>query len=60
MIPRKIDIVVHGRFYAFDLARELIALGHDIVVYTNYPPLCRRKVRSSCISGALVSESWDS
>jgi glycosyltransferase involved in cell wall biosynthesis len=39
MIPRKIDIVVHGRFYAFDLARELIALGHDIVVYTNYPPL---------------------
>jgi hypothetical protein len=38
MIPRKIDIVVHGRFYAFDLARELIALGHDVVVYTNYPP----------------------
>jgi glycosyltransferase involved in cell wall biosynthesis len=35
---RKIDIVVHGRFFAFDLARELIALGHDVVVYTNYPP----------------------
>jgi glycosyltransferase involved in cell wall biosynthesis len=35
---RKIDIVVHGRFYAFDLARELIGLGHDVIVYTNYPP----------------------
>jgi len=29
MISRKIDIVVHGRFFAFDLARELIGLGHE-------------------------------
>ncbi|BAQ66447.1 glycosyltransferase family 4 protein [Geminocystis sp. NIES-3709] len=33
----KIAIVVHGRFYAFDLARELIQQGHDITLFTNYP-----------------------
>ena len=32
-----IAIVVHGRFHAFDLARELLALGHDVRLYTNYP-----------------------
>ena len=32
----KIDLVVHGRFHAFDLARALINLGHDVLVYTNY------------------------
>jgi glycosyltransferase involved in cell wall biosynthesis len=35
--PRKVDLVVHGRFHAFDLARALISLGHDVLVYTNYP-----------------------
>lgn len=33
----KIAIVVHGRFHAFDLARELIKQGHDITLLTNYP-----------------------
>jgi glycosyltransferase involved in cell wall biosynthesis len=33
----KIAIVVHGRFHAFDLARELVRLGHDVCVVTNYP-----------------------
>jgi glycosyltransferase involved in cell wall biosynthesis len=33
----KIAIVVHGRFHAFDMARELIALGHDVRLLTNYP-----------------------
>lgn len=33
----RIDIVVHGRFYAFHLARALIARGHDVRVLTNYP-----------------------
>ncbi|MES2604940.1 MAG: glycosyltransferase family 4 protein [Pseudomonadota bacterium] len=33
----KIDIVVHGRFHAFHLARELLLRGHDVVLYTNYP-----------------------
>jgi glycosyltransferase involved in cell wall biosynthesis len=33
----KIAIVVHGRFYAFDLARELLHQGHDVTLFTNYP-----------------------
>ncbi len=28
---------VHGRFEAFDLARELIRRGNDVTVFTNYP-----------------------
>ena len=35
----KIDIVVHGRFHAFALAKALIELGQDVVVLTNYPKL---------------------
>jgi glycosyltransferase involved in cell wall biosynthesis len=34
----KIAIVVHGRFFAFDLARELINQGQDVTLFTNYPP----------------------
>ena len=33
----KIAVVVHGRFHAFDLARELIGLGHHVLLLTNYP-----------------------
>jgi glycosyltransferase involved in cell wall biosynthesis len=33
----KIAIVVHGRFHAFDLTRELIRLGHEVMLLTNYP-----------------------
>lgn len=33
----KIAIVVHGRFYAFDLARELIRQGAEVSLLTNYP-----------------------
>jgi glycosyltransferase involved in cell wall biosynthesis len=36
-MPYKIAVVVQGRFYAFDLARELLARGHDVTVFTNYP-----------------------
>jgi glycosyltransferase involved in cell wall biosynthesis len=36
--PRlKIAIVVHGRFHAFDLARELIRQGVQVTLLTNYP-----------------------
>lgn len=35
--PLRIDIAVHGRFYAFDLARALLARGHDVRLLTNYP-----------------------
>lgn len=33
----KIAIVVHGRFHAFDLARELLRRGHEVTLFTNYP-----------------------
>jgi glycosyltransferase involved in cell wall biosynthesis len=33
----RIAIVVQGRFHAFDMARELIGLGHDVRLLTNYP-----------------------
>ncbi|NBS14906.1 MAG: glycosyltransferase [Verrucomicrobia bacterium] len=33
----KIAVVVHGRFHAFDLVRELIGLGNEVLLLTNYP-----------------------
>ena len=33
----KIAVVVQGRFHAFDMARALLGLGHDVGVFTNYP-----------------------
>ena len=33
----KIAVVVQGRFHAFDLVRELIALGNEVTLLTNYP-----------------------
>lgn len=33
----KIAIAVHGRFHAFDLARELLRRGHEVTLFTNYP-----------------------
>lgn len=39
----KIAIVVHGRFHGFDLARALIARGHDARLFTNYPVWAVRK-----------------
>lgn len=37
MTSLKIAIAVHGRFDAFDLARELIQRGHQVTLLTNYP-----------------------
>jgi glycosyltransferase involved in cell wall biosynthesis len=37
MTPLRIAIVVPGRFHGFDLARELLARGHDVTLLTNYP-----------------------
>lgn len=34
---RKIATIVHGRFFAFDLVRELCRQGVDVTLYTNYP-----------------------
>jgi glycosyltransferase involved in cell wall biosynthesis len=39
----KLAIVVHGRFHAFDLARELIRNGVDVILLTNYPKRTARK-----------------
>jgi glycosyltransferase involved in cell wall biosynthesis len=39
----KIDIVVHGRFHAFHLARALLARGHDVRLLTNYPAWAVRR-----------------
>ena len=33
----KVAIAAHGRFLAFDYARELIRQGHDVTLFTNYP-----------------------
>ena len=57
----KIAIAVHGRFHAFDLARELINLGHDVTLLTNYPQtiiqefgITAKCVRSFILHGILV------
>jgi glycosyltransferase involved in cell wall biosynthesis len=56
-----IAIVVHGRFHAFDLARELLGRGHQVTVFTNYPGwaverfgLSRNSVRSFTAHGILT------
>jgi glycosyltransferase involved in cell wall biosynthesis len=56
----KIAIVVHGRFYAFDLARELIRLGHSVCLLTNYPKtiaerfgIPRSHVRRNLLHGVI-------
>jgi glycosyltransferase involved in cell wall biosynthesis len=56
--PIKIDIVVHGRFHGFALAKALLELGHDTIVHTNYPAsvvedfgLPRKQVRSLLVHG---------
>ena len=36
-VPLKIVIVVQGRFHTFDLARELIRAGVQVILLTNYP-----------------------
>jgi glycosyltransferase involved in cell wall biosynthesis len=37
--PLNIAIGVHGRFYAFDVAKALHQLGQEVTVFTNYPAL---------------------
>jgi glycosyltransferase involved in cell wall biosynthesis len=56
----RIAIIVQGRFHAFDLARELIRLGADAHVLTNYPKsiawkfgIPRERVRSNLLHGIL-------
>ncbi|MCX5686491.1 MAG: glycosyltransferase family 4 protein [Candidatus Omnitrophica bacterium] len=51
----KIAIVVHGRFDAFDLARELIKEGQDVRLFTNYP---KWAVRHFGISAENIRSFW--
>jgi len=39
----RIALSVHGRFHMFDMGRELLARGHDVHVYTNYPRFVVRR-----------------
>src|SRR5262245_54116862 len=61
----RIDVVVHGRFYAFDLARALIARGHDVRLLTNYPAWAAERfgIPSRCmrsfVSHAIASRLHD-
>ena len=57
----KIALVIPGRFHGFDLARALLARGHDVTVFTNYPRWATRRfglpddrVRSFAVQGALT------
>jgi len=61
----KIAIVVHGRFHAFDLARELINRGHDVTLFTNYPRRIAQRfgvpserVENYLTHGALDRLTW--
>lgn len=62
-VRKSFDIVVHGRFHGFALARALIAMGHDVMVHTNYPAFVveRFGVPRSCVktfvSHGLVSRA---
>jgi glycosyltransferase involved in cell wall biosynthesis len=50
-----IAIAVHGRFEAFDLARELIRRGHQVGLLTNYP---RWAVEPFGVPGEYVRSFW--
>lgn len=61
----RIALFVHGRFHAFDLARELARLGYDIHLFTNYPRrsagrfgLPQAKVTNLLTQGALSRLLW--
>jgi len=60
----KIAIAVHGRFHAFDLAREL-SRRHDVTVFTNYPKwaatrfgLAPAQVRTFWAHGIASRVAW--
>ena len=51
----KLAIVVHGRWDAFDLTRELSSRGHDVTLLTNYP---RWAVGQFGVSEDRVASFW--
>ena len=51
----KIAVVIHGRFYGFDLVRGLLQRGHDVTLFTNYP---RWAVKRFDVPGECVRSFW--
>ncbi len=51
----RIAMIVPGRFYAFDLARELIKRGHEVTLFTNYP---KRMVVPFGVPASAVRSLW--
>ncbi len=56
----RIAIAVHGRFHAFDAARALLELGHDVEVFTNLPAFVakpfaipRQRIHTLLVHGVL-------
>lgn len=61
----RIALVVHGRFHAFALANALLARGHSVRVFTNYPAWAvekfgvpRAHVTSFTAHGVLARALW--
>jgi glycosyltransferase involved in cell wall biosynthesis len=61
----KIAIVVHGRFQAFELVRELVSDGHNVCLFTNYPKFAVKRfgidpgnVRSFLLHGIVSRAAW--
>ncbi len=64
--PRlRIAVVVPGRLHAFDLSRELLRRGHDLVLFTPFPGFSaerfgipKNRVRSFLLHGMLSRPAW--
>lgn len=61
----KIAFIVHGRFDAFDLVRELIKKGQDVTLFTNYPKWAVKQfgiapahVKSFLLHGLISRTLW--
>lgn len=61
----RIAIAAHGRFHAFDLTRELLRRGHQVMLLTNYPKFAAGRfglpaahVRSLVLHGVLSRVAW--
>src|SRR6266481_1069713 len=64
-VPLKIAVIVQGRIYGFDLAREFIKQGHDVTLFTNYPSFIaarfgipKERVRTFLAHGIWTRLGW--
>jgi glycosyltransferase involved in cell wall biosynthesis len=63
--PLRIALLAHARFHAFDMAREMLALGHDVSLFTNYAPAVPERhgvpgdrVEGNRVHGFLSRAAW--